>query len=123
MARASAAGENAALAGIIGTGSTNTATHTALHVADPSTTGASENANAGSYSRLATSWNAPSGGSVSNSAGLTFTTAGTIAVLAVGEWNSITYAAGAYSIGAMLGASVTSASITIAAGALAYSAS
>lgn len=122
MARASAAGENAALAGLSGTGSTNVMTHTALHVSDPGTTGAGETANSGSYARQAIAWAAPSGGTMANSGTGTFSTLGTIAVTHFGEWNSATYAGGAYAIGGLLGASVTAASITVAAGALTVSA-
>jgi hypothetical protein len=123
MARASTTALNAALAGLSGTGSTNQMTHTALHVADPGTTGASETANSGSYARQATTWNAPAAAAMTNSSALTFSTLGTIAVLYVGEWNSATYAGGVYAIGAALGSSVTAASITIAAGAISLTAS
>lgn len=123
MALASTAAANAALDGLAGTGSTNTMTHVSLHTASPSTTGANENANTGSYARQACSWNAASGGNKTNSTALTFSTAGSVAVTHIGTWNSATYAAGTYSIGAALGASVTAASITIAAGAITWSAS
>ena len=122
MARASVAAENAALAGIAGVGSTNTATHVSLHTADPGTTGASENANTGSYARQAVTWNAPSGGAMTNSGALTFSTAGSVAVTHIGTWNNATYGAGTYSIGAPLGSSVTAASITIAASAISFTA-
>lgn len=122
MARASAAAENASLNGLDGTGATNTIPDVSLHTADPGTTGASENANAGSYARLACTWNAASAGSKTNSTALTFTTAGTAAVTYFGTWNSVTYGAGTYSIGGALGASVTATSITVAAGAITLSA-
>ena len=64
MARASVTAENAALNGLAGVGSTNQMTHVALHVGDPGTSGASENANAGSYARQACSWNAASAGAM-----------------------------------------------------------
>lgn len=123
MALASSAATNAALNGLDGTGSTNTMTHVSLHTASPSTTGANENANTGSYGRQACSWNAASSGSKTNSTALTFNTAGSVAVTHFGTWNSATYAGGNYSIGGALAASVTAASITMAAGAITLSAS
>lgn len=122
MALASAAAENAALNGLDGTGSTNTIPYVSLHTASPSTTGANENANSGSYARQACTWNAASGGSKTNSTALTFSTLGTVAVTHIGTWSSATYGAGTYSIGAALGSSVTAASITIASGAITLSA-
>lgn len=123
MARASAAAENAALNGLDGTGSTNVIPDASLHTADPGTTGASENANSGSYARQACSWNAASGGNKTNSSSLTFSTLGTIAVAYFGTWSSATYGAGNYAIGGALTSSVTAATITIAAGAITLSAS
>ncbi len=122
MALASTTAENAALNGLDGTGSTNQMADVALHTATTSTTGAAENANSGSYARQACSWNAASAGAKTNSTALTFATLGTIAVTFVGGWNSVTYGAGAFAIGAALGSSVTSASITIAAGAISFTA-
>lgn len=122
MALASAAAENAALNGLDGTGSTNVIPDVSLHTASPGTTGANENANSGSYARLACSWNAASGGSKTNSTALTFTTGGTVAVSHAGTWSSPTYAAGTYAIGMALTSSVTSVTITVAAGALTLSA-
>lgn len=123
MARASAAGENAALNGLAGVGNTNVMPDTALHVGDPGTTGASETANSGSYARQAIAWAAASGGSMANSGTATYSTLGTIAVTHFGEWSSATYGAGTYSIGGALAASVTAASITVAASALTVTAS
>lgn len=123
MALASAAAANAALNGLDGTGSTNTMTHVSLHTASPSTTGANENANTGSYARQACSWNAAASSAKTNSTALTFSTAGSVAVTHVGTWNNATYGAGTYSIGAALGSSVTAASITIASGAISWGAS
>lgn len=123
MARASAAAANAALNGLDGTGSTNVVPFVSLHTADPGTTGASENANSGSYARQACSWNAASGSAKTNSTALTFATGGTVPVTHIGTWSSATYGAGTYAIGAPLGSSVTAASITIAAGAISFSAS
>lgn len=124
MALASVTAENAALNGLSGVGSSNVIPFVSLHVSTgPSTTGANENANTGSYARQACSWNAASSGSMTNSTALTFATAGTVAVTFIGTWSSGTYAGGTYAIGAALGSSVTAASITIAAGAITLSAS
>lgn len=121
MALASAAAENAALDGLAGTG-TNVVPYVSLHTASPSTTGANENANSGSYARQACSWNAASGGSKTNSSALTFSTGGTVAVTHFGTWSSATYGAGTYAIGGALGASITATSITFAAGSITLSA-
>jgi len=121
-ALASVTAENAALSGLIGTGATNVMPDVSLHSASPSTTGANENANSGSYARQACSWNAPSGGTMTNSTSLTFSTLGTVAVTHYGTWSSATYGAGTYALGGALTASVTSASITFAAGAITTSA-
>lgn len=122
MPRASATAENAALDGIFGTGNTNTGTHHSLHVADPGTTGASENANSGGYARQALTMNAASSGIKTNSNTLTYSTGGTVPVTHGGTWNSATYAGGTYSIGNVLASSVTAASITFAPGSISYSA-
>jgi hypothetical protein len=123
MALASAAAANAALNGLDGTGATNTIPDVSLHTATPGTTGASENANSGSYARQACSWNAAASSAKTNSTALTFATGGTVAVTHIGTWSSATYGAGNYAIGAALGSSVTAASITIASGAISFSAS
>lgn len=124
MANAGAAAENGALNGIFGTGSTNTGPDMALHVSTgPSTTGANENANSGSYARQAVSWNSASAGSATNSNTQTFATGGTIAVTYIGLWSSATYAGGTYSIGAALNSSVTAVAIVVASGAAAFTAS
>lgn len=122
MALASTAAENAALNGLDGTGATNVIPDVSLHTATPSTTGASETANSGSYARQACTWNAAGSGAKTNSTSLTFATLGTIAVTHFGTWSSATYAAGTYAIGGALGSSVTAASITIAAGGISLSA-
>ena len=122
MALASVAAGSAALNGLAGVGSTNVMPFVSLHTASPGTTGANENANSGSYARQACSWNAASGGTMTNSTALTFATLGTVAVSHVGTWSSATYGAGTYAIGAALTSSVTAASITIAAGAISWSA-
>lgn len=117
MALASATAANAALDGVMAL-----ATHLALHVGSPGTNGANENADAGSYARQAVSWNAASSGSVTNSSAETFSTAGTAAVTHVGTWSSGTYGAGDFLIGAALSSNVTAASITVAAGAVTFTA-
>lgn len=122
MALASTAAENAALNGLDGTGASNTIPDVSLHTATTSTTGASENANTGSYARQACTWNAASSGAKTNSTTLTFATAGSVAVSFVGTWSSATYGAGTFAIGAALASSVTAASITIASGAISLSA-
>ena len=123
MPLASNAAANAALNGLDGTGSTNRIGFVSLHTASPSTTGATENANSGSYARQACTWNAAASGAKTNSSALTFATLGTVAVTHVGSWDSGTYGAGNYGIGAPLGSSVTAASITVAAGAISFTAS
>lgn len=121
MANASAAAENAALNGLDGTGATNVIPDVSLHTATPGTTGASENANTGSYARQACTWNAASGGSKTNSTALTFTTAGSVAVTAFGTWSSATYAGGTYALGGNLTSSVTAVTITFATGSITIS--
>lgn len=125
MALASGTAEAAALNGLSGTGSTNVIPDVSLHTATPGTTGASENANSGSYARQACSWNAANTGTgaMTNSSSLTFSTLGAVAVTHIGTWSSATYGAGTYAIGAALGSSVTATSITIASGAITLSAS
>lgn len=124
MALASAAAENAALNGLAGVGNTNVIPFVALHVSTgPAENGANENANSGSYARQACSWNAAASSAMTNSTSLTFSTGGTVPVTSIGAWSSGTYAGGTYAIGAALGSSVTATSITIAAGAISWSAS
>lgn len=124
MALASTTYCNQALNALDASGTpTNLASHVALHTASPSTTGANENANSGSYARQACSWNAASSGSKTNSSSLTFSTGGTVAVTHFGTWSSATYGGGSFGIGGALTASVTATSITVAAGALTISAS
>lgn len=123
MALLGTAGANAALNGLDGTGSTNTIPDGSLHTASPSTTGANENANTGSYARQASAWNAASSGSKTNSSSETYSTAGSVAVSHFGQWSSATYGAGNYAIGGALAANVTATTITIAAGAKTISAS
>lgn len=124
MALASTTACNQALNALDATGSpTNVIGFTSLHSASPSTTGANENANSGSYARQACSWNAASGGTKTNSSALTFATGGSVACTHFGGWSSGTYAGGTYGLGGALGSNVTAASITVAAGALTASCS
>lgn len=124
MALAGTTATNQALNGLDASGTpTNVIAAVALHTASPSTTGASENANSGSYARQSCTWNAASSGSKTNSSSLTFATGGTVAVTHFAGWSSTTYAGGTYGIGGALGASVTAVAITVAAGALTISAS
>jgi hypothetical protein len=123
MALASATACNQALNGLDASGTpTNLLLATALHTATTSTTGASENANTGSYARQATTWNLSSASSKTNSTALTFTTAGSVPVTHFGGWSSATYAAGTFGIGGALTSSVTAVTITVASGALTLSA-
>jgi hypothetical protein len=123
MALASAAAANAALNGLDGTGNSNVIPYVSLHSATTGTTGASENANSGSYARQACSWNAAASSAKTNSSSLSFSTGGTVAVSYFGTWSSATYGAGTFAIGGALASPVTATSITIAAGALSLGAS
>jgi len=123
MARLGTSGANSALNGLDATSAANVISHVALHVGDPGTTGASENANTGSYARQACTWNAAASSAKTNSSALTFSTLGTVAVTHFAGWSSATYGGGNYGIGGALSASVTAASITVASGALSISAS
>lgn len=113
MARASAQGENAAVNGLDGTGTTNVVGYTNVHTGDPGTTGANEYAGS---TRQATTWNAGSGGAKTNAAQVTYTTSGASAASYFGCYSG---ASGAnYSIGGQLSSAVTAVTIVAAAGAL-----
>lgn len=119
MPLASTTAENQALNGLDASGTpTNLMAFTSLHTASPSTTGANEYAG---VTRQATSWNAAGSGSKTNSTALTFSTSGASAVTHVGQWTAVS--SGTYGIGAALASSVQAASITVASGAITYSAS
>lgn len=118
MALASTTAENQALDGLTG-GATNLLGFVALHTATPGTTGTSENAGGG-YARQPCSWNAASSGSKTNSSSLSFTTAGSTAITHLAGWSLVT--AGTYGIGAALSSSVTAVTITVAPGAITFSA-
>jgi hypothetical protein len=123
MARASAQAENRALSGIFASSSPTVSTTShwvSLHVADPGTTGASENAGTGSYARQQYSVSTPSAGACSNTGAITFSTLGSVQVTHIGTYDAVS--AGNYEIGAQLNSPVTAASITFAVGAVAFSA-
>jgi hypothetical protein len=118
----STAAENAALNGLDGTGATNTMPDMALNTADPGTTGASENANSGSYARQASSMSAAGSGAKVNSGTITFATGGTVAVPYFSHWSSATYGAGTVGPAGALAAAVTSTAIVFAPGAVSFTA-
>ncbi|MGZ4621439.1 MAG: phage tail fiber protein [Blastococcus sp.] len=121
MARASTAAENRAISGVFATTTPTvsaTAYYMSLHTADPGTTGANEYSG---VTRQVFPAGAASGGAVSNSSSMSFTTSGASAVTHIGIWDAAT--AGNFVIGAALGSSVTATTITIAAGAASFSAS
>lgn len=117
MARASVAEENQALA-------TTGWAYVSLHTADPGTTGASEVVG-GAYARVAVSWGAASGGSVSNSGALSINIPASTTVTHFGIWSAST--AGTYYIGGALSSSITTGTTagtaSIAVGGLTVSAS
>jgi hypothetical protein len=121
MARATTAAENRAISGVFAT-TTPTPSTTgywmSLHTADPGTTGASEYAG---VTRQQFPAGTASGGAISNTAQLSFTTSGASAVTYIGIWDAAT--AGNFVIGAALSSSVTATSITFASGAASFSAS
>lgn len=120
MARASALATNNAIAGVFAAAQptpSTTNTWVSLHTADPGATGASEYAG---VTRQQFSVGSPSGGAVSNTATMTFTTSGATPVTHVGTWDAVT--AGNYRIGAALGTPVTATSITFAPGAVSFTA-
>src|SRR5437764_6566418 len=121
MARATVAAENRAISGVFAT-TTPTPSTTgywmSLHTADPGTTGASEYAG---VTRIQFPAGTASGGALSNTATMTFTTSGASAVTHIGIWDAAT--AGNYVIGAALTSNVTAASVQFAAGQASFSAS
>ena len=90
-----------------------------LHTADPGTTGASE-VTGGTYARVAVTWNAASGGSVTNSNALSINLPASTTAAYFGVWTAST--AGTYYIGGALSPSVTTGTsagiVTIAASAI-----
>lgn len=110
-------GENQALDSLTG-GATNVMAYTNVNTASPGTTGANE---MGTSTRQATSWNAASSGSKTQSTSLTYTTPGTTAATYFSTFSAVT--AGTYGIGGALTSSVTAVTITVAAGGYSLSAS
>jgi len=117
MARISTTEANQAL-------STTGWSYVSLHTADPGTTGASE-VTGGTYARVAVTWNAASGGSVSNSGALSINLPASTTASYFGVWSATT--SGTYYIGGALSPSVTTGAsagvITIASGSLTVTAS
>lgn len=98
--------------------------YVSLHTADPGTTGASE-VTGGTYARVAVTWNAASGGSVTNSGSLSINLPASTTAAYFGVWSAST--SGTYYIGGALSPSVTTGGsagvVTIAASALTVTAS
>lgn len=121
MARSATAAQNRAVSGVFAAATpTPSATSywMSLHTGDPGTTGASEYSG---VTRLQFPAGTATGGTVSNTTALTFTTSGATAVTHIGIWDAAT--AGNYVIGAPLGSSVTATSVQFAIGAAQFSAS
>ena len=121
MARTSTAAQNRAISGVFAAATptpSTTAYWMSLHTGDPGTTGASEYAGV-----TRQQWNpgTATGGSISNTGTLTFTTSGASAVTHIGIYDAAT--AGNFVIGAALSSSVTATSIQFAAGQASFSAS
>ncbi len=115
MALMAPADANAAMNAVLVSATTY---HAAAHTASPGTTGANETT---SSTRGGFTVGAAADGKVSNAASITIGTAGTAAITHIGVWSAAT--TGSYKIGAALSSSVTAASITVAAGALTFTAS
>jgi hypothetical protein len=98
--------------------------YVSLHTADPTTTGGNE-VTGGSYARVAVTWNAASGGSVTNSGALSINLPASTTAAYFGVWSAST--SGTYYIGGALSPSVTTGSsagtVTIASAALTVTAS
>jgi hypothetical protein len=98
--------------------------YVSLHTADPSTTGANE-VTGGTYARVAVTWNAASGGSVTNSGSLSINLPASTTAAYFGVWSAST--SGTYYIGGALSPSVTTGGsagvVTIASGSLSVTAS
>lgn len=121
MARAATAPSNRAIAGVF-SATTPTVSTTAywmsLHTGDPGTTGVNEYAG---VTRLQFPAGSPTGGVVSNTTALNFTTSGASPVTHIGIWDAAT--AGNYQIGSALGSPVTATSVQFAIGAAQFTAS
>lgn len=96
-----------------------------IHSATPGTTGASE-LSGGTYARVAVTWNAASGGAVTNSNALTINFPASATAAYFGVWSASS--AGTYYIGGALNGGTpivnggTAGTLTIAAGALSITA-
>jgi hypothetical protein len=121
MPRASVAAENRAISGVFAT-TTPTPSTTgywmSLHTGDPGTTGASEYAG---VTRQQFPAGTASGGALSNTSTMNYSTSGASPVTHIGIWDAAT--GGNYVIGAALSTPVTAASIQFAAGQASFSAS
>jgi hypothetical protein len=115
MPRIPAASENTAGNAVLFAGTTY---YLSLHSADPGTTGASE-LTGGGYVRQAVTFATWASGASSNTASAAVPNAGTTAATHFGLWTAST--SGTYLIGGALASSVTAASVTFAAGAVAVS--
>lgn len=117
MARISTTEANQAL-------STTNWGYVSLHTGDPSTTGANE-VTGGTYARVAVTWNAPSGGTVTNATAVAINLPASTTASYFGVWTAGT--AGTYYIGGALSPAVTTGGsagiVTIAIAALSVSAS
>jgi hypothetical protein len=85
-----------------------TTTYVSLHTADPGGTGANE-VTGGSYARVAITWNAPSAGSMINSAPSTVNVPASTTVTHFGVWDAVT-------TGNFLGKAALSATQTFSSG-------
>lgn len=117
MARISTTEANQAL-------STSGWAYVSLHTADPSTTGANE-VTGGTYARVAVTWNAASGGSVTNATALSLNLPASTTAAYFGVWSALS--SGTYYIGGALTPSVTTGGtagvVTIATSAITVTAS
>lgn len=121
MARATTAAENRAISGLFASATPTPSTTSywmSLHTADPGTTGASEYAG---VTRIQFPAGTASGGAISNTSTMTFTTSGATAVTHIGIWDALT--AGNYVIGAALASPVTATSIVFGGAAASFTAS
>ena len=98
--------------------------YVSLHTADPSTTGANE-VSGGTYARVAVTWNAASGGSVTNATALSLNLPASTTAAYFGVWSALS--SGTYYIGGALTPSVTTGGtagvVTIATSAITVTAS
>lgn len=120
MARASTTAENKAISGVFAAATPTPSTTgfwLSLHTGDPGTSGASEYAG---VTRQQFPAGTASGGALSNTTQVTFSTSGATPVTHIGIWDAAT--AGNYVIGAALTSPVTAASVVFAAGQASFTA-